>query len=165
MVKILTKSYDIFLLAAFQVSRRFWKGLIIKQKTELQDLRVRAPIFHWTSYGYYGKYYLSYSEQLVLFVSLSLPKASRWILLCKASVSSALNFRNEHHEGSTGAIRGVIGHVSSNIIYRMATRAGAGDRWVVGVHRSVCATADPLSPPKQQMSFGQGDCRGVRAAL
>lgn len=43
----------------------------------------------------------------VPFVSLSPPKASRWTLLyqSKTSVSSALNFRNIHHEGSAGAIR------------------------------------------------------------
>lgn len=89
-----------------------------------------------------------YREQLVLFVSLSLSKASRWTLLyqSKTSVSSALNFRNEHHEGSAGAIRGAIGHLCSNIIYRMATRAGAEDRWVVGVGRvSLCHCGPPAT--------------------
>lgn len=47
----------------------------------------------------------------------------------------------------------------------MATCAGMEDRWVVGVGRSACATADPLPPLWQQMRFGQGRCRRVSVAL
>lgn len=43
-------------------------------------------------------------------------------------------------------MRGAISHLCLNIGYRMATRAGAEDRWVVGVGWSACATVDPLPP-------------------
>lgn len=78
----------------------------------------------------------------------------------QTSLSLALNFRNEHHEGSPEAIRGAISH-----IYTMATRSGAEDRWVVGVGRPACATADPLPPLWQQMRMEQGGCQGVSVTL
>lgn len=46
------------------------------------------------------------------------------------------------------------------MIYRMATRAGAEDGWMVGVGQAVCATTDPLPPLKEQMRFGQGGAEG-----
>lgn len=76
---------------------------------------------------------------------LSLPKASRWTLLYQSKTSvSSTHFRNDHHVGSAGAIRHAIGHLCYNITYKMATCAGAEDRWVVGVGQPVCATADPF---------------------